>query len=52
MWFENHCWKHLESKYLNNGEKSIDVVKEELKLVLLEALNGDKFVKDRQKSNY
>ena len=52
MWFENHCCKHLESKYLNNGKKGIDIVKEELKLVLLEAMNGDKFAKARQKPNY
>ena len=52
MWFENHRWEHLESKYLNNSKRGIDVVKEELNLVLLEAMNGDKFAKERQKSNY
>ena len=46
MWFENHCWEYLESKYLNNGERGINVAKEESKLVLLEAMNGDKFTKD------
>ena len=52
MWFENHCWEHLESKYLNNSQKNMDIVKEELKLVLLEAMNGVKFAEDRRKSNY
>ena len=52
MWFENHRWEHLESKYLNNGERGIDVVKEELKLILLQAMNGDEFVEDRRKPNY
>ena len=52
MWFQNHRWEHLESKYLNNNKRGIDVVKEELKLVLLEAMNGDEFAVDRQKPNY
>ena len=52
MWFESHYWEYLESKYLNNGERSIDVAKKDLKLVLLEAMSGDKFAKDRQKPNY
>ena len=52
MWFENHCWEYLESKYLNNGERGIDVTKEDLKLLLLEAMGGDEFIKDRRKPNY
>ena len=52
LWFENHRWEYLESKYLNNGERSIDVAKEDLKLLLLEAMGGDKFAKDQQKPNY
>ena len=52
MWFENHCWKYLESKYLNNGERGIDVAKEDLKLFLLEAMGGDEFAEDRWKPNY
>ena len=47
MRFENHRWEYLESKYLKNGEKSIDVAKEDLKLLLLETMGGDKFVEDR-----
>ena len=52
MWFENHCWEYLKSKYLNNGERGIDVANEDLKLVLLEAMGGDEFAEDRQKPNY
>ena len=51
MWFENHCWEYLESKYLN-GERGIDVAMEDLKLLLLEAMDGDKFPEDRRKPNY
>ena len=51
-WFESHYWEYLESKYLNNNERGIDVAKEDLKLLLLAAMDGDKFVKDRRKSNY
>ena len=52
MWFESHRWEYLESMYLNNGERSIDVAKEDLKLLLLEAMDGDEFVEDRRKPNY
>ena len=52
MWFENHFWEHLENKYLNNDKRSITNVKKELNLVLSKAMNGDKFVEDRQKPNY
>ena len=51
MWFENHRWEYLESKYLNNGERDIDQVKEDLKLLLLAAMDGDEFLEDRQKPN-
>ena len=51
-WFESHRWEYLESKYLNNGERGIDQVKEDLKLLLLAAMDGDKFLEDRRKSNY
>ena len=47
MWFESHRWEYLESKYFNNGERSIDVAKEDLKLLLLEAMDGDEFIEDR-----
>ena len=46
MWFESHRWEYLESKNLNNSERGIDVAKEDLKLLLLEAMDGDEFVKD------
>ena len=52
MWFESHPWEYLESKYLNNGERGIDAGKEDLKLLLLVAMDGDKFVEDRRKPNY
>ena len=52
MWFENHHWEYLESKYSNNDERGIDIAKDELKVVLLESMNGDEFTKDRRKSNY
>ena len=52
MWFESHRWEYLESKYLNNGKIGIDQVKEDLKLLLLAAMDGDEFVKDRRKPNY
>ena len=45
-WFESHRWEYLESKYLNNGERGIDQVKEDLKLLLLAAMDGDEFVVD------
>ena len=45
-WFESHRWEYLESKYLNNGERGIDAVKEDLKLLLLEAMDGDEFLED------
>ena len=51
-WFESHRWEYLESKYLNNGERDIDQVKEDLKLLLLAAMDGDEFLKDRRKPNY
>ena len=47
MLFENHHLEHLETKYLNNSKRDINVVKEELNIVLLEAMNGDKFAEDR-----
>ena len=51
-WFESHLWEYLESKYLNNGERGIDAVKEDLKLLLLALMDGDKFLEDRRKPNY
>ena len=51
-WFESHRWEYLESKYLNNNERSINAVNEDLKLLLLAAMDGDEFVKDQQKPNY
>ena len=51
-WFESHHWEYLERKYLNNGERSIDAVKEDLKLLLLAAMDGDEFLEDRRKPNY
>ena len=47
MWFESHRWEYLESKYLNNGERGIDQVKEDLRLLLLAAMDGDEFFEDR-----
>ena len=52
MWFENHHWEYLESKYLNNGERDIDVAKEDSKLLLLEAMDEDEFAEDGRKPNY
>ena len=52
MWFESHRWEYLESKYLNNGERGIDQVKEDLKLLLLAAMDGDEFLEDQRKPNY
>ena len=52
MWFESHRWEYLENKYLNNGERGIDQVKEDLRLLLLAAMDGDEFLEDRQKPNY
>ena len=37
---------------MNNGERGIDVANEDLKLLLLEAMDGDEFVEDRWKPNY
>ena len=51
-WFESHRWEYLESKYLNNDEKGIDAVKMDLKLLLLAAMDRDKFAEDRRKPNY
>ena len=51
-WFESHRWEYLESKYLNNGERGIDAMKEDLKLLLLAAMDGDEFLEDRRKPNY
>ena len=45
-WFESHHWEYLESKYLNNDERGIDAVKEDLKLLLLAAMDGDEFLED------
>ena len=42
----------MESKYLNNSERGIDQVKEDLKLLLLAAMDGDEFLEDRRKPNY
>ena len=42
----------MERNYLNNGKRGIDFEKDKLKLVLLEAMNGDEFTKDRRKPNY
>ena len=50
--FESHRWEYLESKYLNNDERGIDQVKEDLKLLLLAAMDGDEFLEDRSKPNY
>ena len=52
IWFESHRWEYLESKYLNNGERGIHQVKEDLKLLLLAAMDGDEFLEDRRKPNY
>ena len=51
-WFKSHRWEYLESKFLNNDERGIDAVKEDLKLLLLAAIDGDEFLKDRRKPNY
>ena len=51
-WFESHRWEYLESKYLNNSERGIDQMKEDLKLLLLAAMDGDEFLEDRRKPNY
>ena len=51
-WFESHHWEYLESKYLNIGERGIDAVKKDLKLLLLAAMDGDEFLEDRRKPNY
>ena len=51
-WFESHRWEYLESKHLNNGERCIDAMKEDLKLLLLAAMDGDEFAEDRRKPNY
>ena len=51
-WFESHRWEYLESKYLNNDERGVDAAKEDLKLLLLAAMDGDEFVEDRWKPNY
>ena len=37
---------------MNNGERGIDATKEDLKLLLLAAMDGDEFVEDRRKPNY
>ena len=37
---------------MNIGKKGIDVAKMDLKLILLEAMSGDKFAEDRRKPNY
>ena len=37
---------------LEQQRRGIDVAKDKLKLVLLEAMNGDEFTEDRRKPNY
>ena len=37
---------------MNNGERGIDVAKEDLKHLLLEVMGGNEFAEDRRKPNY
>ena len=43
---------YLEKQYLNDGIKGLDLVKTELKLLLLESTAGDEFQKDRDRSKW
>ena len=42
----------LENQYLNDGIKRLDLVKTELKLLLLEGTAGDEFQEDRDRSEW
>ena len=40
---------YLEKQYLSNGERGLDLVKNELKLLLLQGMAGDEWEEDRWK---
>ena len=46
-WFEKHSMVYLEKQYLSNGERGLDLVKNELKLLLLQGMAGDEWEEDR-----
>ena len=51
-WFEKHSMVYLEKQYLSDGVRGLDLVKNELKLLLLEGMAGDEFQEDRGKSEW
>ena len=43
---------HLEKQYFNDGQKGLELVRGELKLLLLDGMSGDEFLEDRRKFHY
>ena len=43
---------HLEKQYLSDGLKGLELVRGELKLLLLDGMAGDEFQEDRRKFHY
>ena len=44
--------EHLEKQYLTDGQKGLELVRGELKLLLLDGMAGDEFLEDRRKFHY
>ena len=51
-WFDKNSMVHLEKQYLSDGQKGLELVKGELKLLLLDGMSGDEFLEDRRKFHY
>ena len=48
-WFENHSMIYLDNKFLNNGESSLDLAKNELQNVNFLGMIGKEWDEDRRK---
>ena len=46
-WFENHSMIYLEKQFLNDGERGLDLAKNELENVILDGITGDDWDVDK-----
>jgi hypothetical protein len=51
-WFRNNSMVYLEKKYLNDGTKGLELVRNELMLILMETTAGAEFEEARGMSNW
>jgi len=51
-WFDKHNMVYLGSKYLNNGQRGLELVKNKLKLLVFEGMAKDEFQEVRGKKEW